>query len=39
LDALKEGNMSNHIILGIGFAVVFLLLGCVAFFYLLRGKN
>lgn len=39
LDALKEGNMSNHIILGIAFATVFLLLGCVAFFYLLRGKN
>jgi len=31
--------MSSHIILGISFATVFLLLGCVAFFFLLRGKN
>jgi hypothetical protein len=31
--------MSNHIVIGISFAIVFLLLGCVAFFYLVRGKN
>lgn len=31
--------MSNHIVVGILFAIVFLLLGCVAFLYLVRGKN
>lgn len=31
--------MSTHIVFGIGFAVLFLLLGCAAFLFLLRGKN
>ena len=31
--------MSFHIILGVSFATVFLLLGCVAFLFLLRGRN
>ncbi len=31
--------MTSHIIIGVAFALVFLLLGCVAFLYLIRGKN
>lgn len=31
--------MTTHIIIGVAFAVLFILLGCVAFLYLVRGKN
>ena len=32
-------NMTTHIIIGVAFAVLFILLGCIAFLYLVRGKN
>jgi len=36
---LKLPSMTTHIIIGVAFAVLFILLGCVAFLYLVRGKN
>jgi hypothetical protein len=35
----NRGDMTYHIVIGIAFAIMFLLFGCVAFLYLLRGKN
>jgi hypothetical protein len=32
-------DMVTHIALGIAFAVLFLALGCVAFYFLLRGGH
>ena len=32
-------TMTTHIIIGVAFAVLFILLGCLAFLYLVRGKN
>ena len=31
--------MTTHILIGVAFAVLFILLGCIAFLYLMRGKN
>ncbi len=39
LKQYTERDMAFHIILGLAFGIMFLLLGCVAFLYLLRGKN
>ena len=39
LKQYTEEDMAFHIILGLAIGIMFLLLGCVAFFYLLRGKN
>ena len=32
-------TMTTHIIIGVAFALLFILLGCLAFLYLVRGKN
>jgi hypothetical protein len=39
LKQYTETDMAFHIILGLAIGIMFLLLGCVAFLYLLRGKN
>ena len=39
LKQYTEEDMAFHIILGLAFGIMFLLHGCIAFFYLLRGKN